>query len=197
MINSDISTKDGESEKYLILSEDKSNSTEGFGDTACKSVTEIPESQVKKCSTEITVNKESVCSSEKTFIEKASLNAKQDLTKNYPLPLYPDLKLLHHCGKVHSILSSQTLVRTDVEKFEKKTVVEANKSFKDFVKVSMPFFHFQLMYNDAPFLFIITRPSNSNYLGLEFPMYCRLYIISSQPMAPKGFISTFILTACQ
>lgn len=95
---------------------------------------------MKKCSTEITVNQESVCSSEKTFVEKASLNVKQDLTKIHPLHLYPDLKLLHHCEKVHSILSSQTLVRTYAEKFERQTAVEANKSFKDFVKVFMQFF---------------------------------------------------------
>lgn len=140
MINSENFTKNEETEKDLILTEEnKIDSAERFGDTAFKSVTEISESQVKKFSTEITVNQESVCSSEKTFIEKASLNVKQDLTKNYPLHLYPDLKLLHHCKKVHSILSSQTVVRTHVEKFERKTAVEANNSFKDFVKVSMPF----------------------------------------------------------
>lgn len=143
MINSENFSENEEIEKNLVLSKDnKIDSAERFGDTAFKSETEIPESQVKKCSTEITVNQESVCSSEKTFIEKASLNVKQDLTKNYPLHLYPDLKLLHHCEKVHSILSSQTLVRTYAEKFERQTAVEANKSFKDFVKVFILFFCF-------------------------------------------------------
>lgn len=95
---------------------------------------------MKKCLTEITVNQENVCSSEKTHVEKVSLNVKQDLIKNHPLHLYPDLKLLQHCEKVHSIVSSQTLVRTHAEKFERQTAVEANKSFKDFVKVFLPFF---------------------------------------------------------
>lgn len=129
------------SENFVIektekdLSVDNEDSSDIISNTV-KSLAEIPVNQVKQCST-YAVSQEENLTSNKTFVDQAVLNINQDVTKTHPLHLYPDLKQLQHCEKVHSILSSQTLVRTCVEKFQNKTAIEANNCFKDFIKVSM------------------------------------------------------------
>ncbi|XP_035218125.1 ectopic P granules protein 5 homolog [Stegodyphus dumicola] len=46
--------------------------------------------------------------------------------------MYPDLKNIEHCGRIHSIISTQILVKTYTEEFQNKMVSEANKEYNEF-----------------------------------------------------------------
>ncbi|KFM80366.1 hypothetical protein X975_07184, partial [Stegodyphus mimosarum] len=100
----------------------------------------LNEAKAKNIQSGIILDKSSAIKNVYPSLKDTEYSEKENIVKN----MYPNLKNIEHCGRIHSIISTQILVKTYTEEFQNKMISEANKEYNEFQEAVKEIENYQL-----------------------------------------------------